>query len=328
MSKCIDTLLTGGEEVEIIIVDDGSKDGTAAIADSYQERYPNIVKAVHKENGGHGSGVNAGLKHATGRYFKVVDSDDWLDEKVLQNAMNVLRENQNNNDPEIDMLICNYVYNKVGEERHKIMQYRRMFPKNRVFTWDECGHIRKGHYILMHSVIFRTKMLRECKLELPEHTFYVDNIYVFNPLPYVKNMYYLDESLYYYYIGREDQSVSQNIMISRLNQQARVNKIMIDYYTDKKNRMIINRNKNCAKYMYNYLEVITAITSVLAAVSGTNENLALRQEVWQYLKKKWPMLYWKLRIGIFGQATMLPGKGGRFVTKELYRFIHHFYQFN
>lgn len=85
MRKCIDSLLVGGEDVEIIIVDDGSKDGTAAIADEYAAAYPDIIKAVHQENGGHGEAVNTGLRNAGGLYYKVVDSDDWLDEESLKN---------------------------------------------------------------------------------------------------------------------------------------------------------------------------------------------------------------------------------------------------
>ena len=82
MEHCIESLLKGGEEVEIIIVDDGStKDNTAEIADRYAKQYPSIIKAVHQENGGHGEAVNTGLKNATGLYFKVVDSDDWVDEE-------------------------------------------------------------------------------------------------------------------------------------------------------------------------------------------------------------------------------------------------------
>ena len=82
MEHCIDTLLTADERAEIIIVDDGSTDRTGEIADNYARNYPEIVRVVHQENGGHGSGVNAGLALATGKYFKVVDSDDWLDERL------------------------------------------------------------------------------------------------------------------------------------------------------------------------------------------------------------------------------------------------------
>ena len=81
MRKCIDSLLPGGEDVEIIIVNDGSSDNTPDIAEEYRERFPGIIKVVNKENGGHGSAVNAGLEQARGLYFKVVDSDDWRSEE-------------------------------------------------------------------------------------------------------------------------------------------------------------------------------------------------------------------------------------------------------
>ena len=93
MEHCISTLLTGGEEVEIIIVDDGSvKDRTAEIADEYARRYPTICRAIHQENGGHGEAVNTGLKNATGIFFKVVDSDDWVNEEAFQSVLETLRQ--------------------------------------------------------------------------------------------------------------------------------------------------------------------------------------------------------------------------------------------
>ena len=96
MRKCIDSLLPGGEDVEIIIVDDGSSDGTAAIADEYEAKYPGICRAIHQENAGHGGAVNTGIANARGMYFKVVDSDDWLDTesyKVVLNRLKQFREN-------------------------------------------------------------------------------------------------------------------------------------------------------------------------------------------------------------------------------------------
>ena len=90
MEKCIRSLLTGGEDVEIIIVDDGSRDGTVAIADRFAAEYPTIIKAVHQENGGHGEAVNAGLRNATGLYFKVVDSDDWVNQEAYEKVLSTL----------------------------------------------------------------------------------------------------------------------------------------------------------------------------------------------------------------------------------------------
>ena len=106
MENCIRSLLPGGEDVEIIIVDDGSKDGTAAIADRYAAEYPTIIKAVHQENGGHGEAVNAGLRNATGLYFKVVDSDDWVNLEAYQKVLRTLKELVHAKEV-VDMMICN-----------------------------------------------------------------------------------------------------------------------------------------------------------------------------------------------------------------------------
>ena len=259
MKKCIDSLLKGGEDVEIIIVNDGSTDETAAIADEYVENYPSVVKAIHKENGGHGSAVNAGVERASGLFFKVVDSDDWVKEEAYIQILETLR-NLAGGEKVLDMLVSNFVYEKIGEKRHKVMRYKHALPQNEIFTWQDVRHFHKGQYILMHSVIFRTKLLRECGLKLPEHTFYVDNLYVFEPLPYVRNMYYLDVNFYRYYIGRADQSVNEEIMIGRIDQQIRVNKLMIDYLTERKNQII--GNKKLYQYMVSYRDIVTTVSSI------------------------------------------------------------------
>ncbi len=326
MRNCIESLLVGGEDVEIIVVDDGStKDRTAEIADEYAAKYPTIVKAVHKPNGGHGSAVNAGIDNATGLYFKVVDSDDWVKKEAYLKVLETLREMAGGAET-LDMLICNYVYEKEGEKRKKVIQYRHSLPVNRMFTWEDCHHFQKGHYILMHSVIFRTKLLKQCGVRLPEHTFYVDNIYVFEPLPYVRNMYYLDVNFYRYYIGRTDQSVNEEIMISRIDQQIKVNKIMIDYLVGKKAELA--KQKRLYQYMKNYLEIITTVSSVLLIRSGTEENLAKKTELWEYLEGKDKKLYQWMRYGLLGSAMNLPGRFGRKISVDGYKIAQKIFKFN
>ena len=183
MEKAINSILVGGEDVEIIVVNDGSKDGTQEIAERYQEKYPTIVKAVAKPNGGHGDAVNCGLEHATGKYFKVVDSDDWVDEEALLKVLDTVKGFVKD-ESEVDMVIANYVYEKVGMTHKKVIRYDNVLPENQIFKWEDIGHFRLDQYILMHSVIYRTEMLKLCQLELPKHTFYVDNIYVYYPLPH------------------------------------------------------------------------------------------------------------------------------------------------
>ena len=109
MRHCIESLLPGGDEVEILIVDDGStKDRTAEIADEYERNYPGICRAIHQENGGHGEAVNAGLRNASGIYFKVVDSDDWVDESAYMEILNTLRRFVYG-EKTLDMLVSNFV---------------------------------------------------------------------------------------------------------------------------------------------------------------------------------------------------------------------------
>ena len=226
----------------------------------------------------------------------------------------------------LDMLISNFVYEKEGEKKHKVMKYHHALPQDKIFGWNEVKHFRKGQYILMHSVIFRTKLLRESGLQLPENTFYVDNIFVFEPLPYVKTMYYLDVNFYRYYIGREGQSVNEQIMIGRIDQQIKVNQIMIDYLVDKKAK--ISGKRKLKKYMINYLEIITVISSVMLIRSGTEENLEKKAQLWNYIRQKDIGLFMKLRYGVLGSSMNLPGRGGRKISVEGYKICRRFFKFN
>ena len=322
MRHCIDTLLDGGEEVEILIVNDGSKDGTAKIADEYQEKYPTICKAIHQENGGHGEAVNTGIANASGMYFKVVDSDDWVDHdaymKVLDTLKDIIR-----GDRVLDMMVCNFVYEKQGAKKKKVMTYRFALPKNELITWDEVRHFHKGQYLLMHSVIYRTKLLQDSGLKLPAHTFYVDNIFVFEPLVHVKTIYYLNVNFYRYFIGREDQSVNEKVMISRVDQQIRVNKIMIDYFAGRN-----IQNRKLRKYMQSYLDIMMCVSSIMLIRANTEEALEKKKELWNYLKDKDFWLYFKLRNGILGRSMNLPGKPGRKISVGSYKLVHWFVGFN
>ena len=321
MEHCIDSILPGGDDVEILIIDDGSKDRTAEIADAYEAKYPGIVRAIHQENGGHGEAVNAGIRNATGLFFKVVDSDDWVNEEAYKQILKKLKEFAGG-PTTLDMMLANYVYEKEGAYHKKVMR-QAGFPQDRVFTWSDIRHFHKGHYILMHSVIYRTELLRACGLELPKHTFYVDNIYVYKPLPHVRTMYYMDVDFYRYFIGREDQSVNEKVMISRIDQQIRVNKIMID-------DMDLHKvtNLKCRKYMINYLEIITVVSTIMLIRSGTEENLEKKRELWKYIKDKDIALFHKLRHGIMGQTMNLPGKGGRKISVAAYRLSQKVVGFN
>lgn len=322
MRKCVESLLPGGDEVEILIVNDGSKDNTAAIADELAAAHPTCVRAIHQENGGHGSAVMAGITNATGQYFKVVDSDDWVGAQAYQKVLEALRgfaqlEN------EVDLLISNFIYDKVGVTRKKVMRYGNALPENQPLHWDQVGRFRKGQYILMHSVIYRTQLLRDCGLSLPRHTFYVDSLYVYVPMPNVRTLYYLNVDLYHYFIGREDQSVNERVMITRIDQQIRVNKLMFETVD-----LSAVENRALRHYLFNYLEIVTMVSSVLLIRSGTPENLAKKEALWAWIRENYPRIYSRLRRGMFGIVIDLPGKAGRSITVGVYKLTRKLVGFN
>ena len=322
MRNCIEALLPGGEEVEILIIDDGStKDRTAEIADEYQEKYPSIVRAIHQENKGHGGAVNTGIDNAKGLYFKVVDSDDKLELKaylkVLANLEYLVRSGQS-----VDMFLANYVYDKVDSKK-RVMRYPKFMPEEKVFTWKDMKHIDQTHYVLMHSIIYRTQVLRECGLRLPEHTFYVDNLYAFIPIPYVKKLYYLNVDLYWYFIGRADQSVNESVMISRIDQQFKVNEMMIDYIGECKG--LASRQWD---FMMHALSIIMAVSTSMALRSGSKESLERKNELWKRLQRVSAPAYLHSRFGLTGLALNLPTKAGRKISILGYKLAQKLYGFN
>ena len=322
MDACIESLLAVGDDVEVIIVNDGSSDGTAAKADSWQERYPDIVCAVHQENGGHGAAVNAGLEHAHGRYFKVVDSDDWLDAEAMAEVMGYLREQMEYADP-TDLVIANYVYEKVHENARTVIRYKNVFPVAQEFTWDDVGTFNPSQYLLMHSVIYRTDLLRDAGLELPRHCFYVDNIFVYQPLPCVQTLYYLDVDMYRYFIGREDQSVNESVMLSRLDQQLRVTRIMIDTVD-----VEAIENKRLRHYMENYLSMMMTICSIFLRMRNQPGDKEALDGIWEYLRDADPALYRRVRLKVLNLGANLPTELGRRIGIGGYHVAQRIFKFN
>lgn len=324
MDHCIETLLAGGDDVEIILVDDGSKDGTGAIADGYAAKYPEIIRVIHQENGGHGEGVNQGLRNAKGLYYKVVDSDDWANVDALKKVVEKLREFSAMERP-VDMLVCNYVYEHVEDNTQKVMRYTNVFPQDKIFTWDDIGRFRPSQYLLMHSVFYRTQLLRDCNLELPKHTFYVDNIFVYQPLPFVESIYYMDLDFYRYFIGRADQSVNENVMVKRVDQQLRVTRIMIGSHNLRK---IQTQHRKLCRYMFNCLSMMMSISSIFLLIDGSPEALGKKTELWEHMRTVDAGLHHRMKYRSVSVVTNFPGYQGRKLSVSLYRVARKIYKFN
>jgi glycosyltransferase involved in cell wall biosynthesis len=323
LARCLDSLVAARDErTEVLIVDDGSSDRTGAIADLYQSTDPDVFRALHQENRGHGGAINTGLDHASGLYLKVVDSDDWVDADALRTLVQALAGLAHADHP-VDLVVTNFVYEKSGAWHKKRMRYRSALPQNRVLTWVDIGPFRLGKYLMAHSLCYRTQVLRDCGFQLPDHTFYVDNLIVLAPLSRVHRIFYLDVDLYHYFIGRADQSVHESVMIRRLDQQMKVNRMLVDYW-----RINSAANENRREYTYHHLEIVTAVSSFLAIRSGTDANLAKKKELWDYLRQVDQTLFHRLRRGFPGVLVNLPGRVGRLVPQLVYSIAQMFFGFN
>jgi hypothetical protein len=211
------------------------------------------------------------------------------------------------------------------QKKKKVMHFRHAFPVDEVFRWSDAHRMKQTQYILMHNIFYRRQVLLDSGLELPAHTFYVDNIFAFQPYPYVKKMYYMDVNFYHYYIGREDQSVNEKVMIGRIDQQIKVNKIMIDIMAEQDFK---GKDKNLKKLMYVYLDKIMGVSSALLLVEGSKESLEKKKEVWMYLKKKSLPMYLHLRTTPMGLALNLPGGLGRKTSVRGYKIARKIVGFN
>ena len=211
---------------------------------------------------------------------------------------------------------------RVKRINNKYSELKKLFPENNVFTWEETQKAKLGQYILMHSTMYKTEILRKSKMELPKHTFYVDNIYVFEPLLYVNTMYYVNVDLYRYFIGREDQSVNEQIMAGRIEQQLKITKIMIDFYNENEDE--ITKNKHLKNYMIKYLVIMCMICNVFTYINKTNESKQNLKKFWNNMKKQNKKLYKKIKYNSVCIITFFP----KTIVIAIYRIARKIFKFN
>lgn len=213
------------EEIELIITDDGSKDNTPDIIEEYTKVYPNIVRLVRKKNEGPGSTVNSGILNATGKYFRMVDGDDWVNTENLEAYITYLKQS------DADMIITNYdIYDNSIEKVIETAHWKELPPNQTSDFKDLYTKIPKQ----MHAITFKTEILKQNNICL-DNCFYTDVEYLLFPIPYVHTVSYLDLSIYVYRIAQANQSVSPESMKKNIFQHDMVFKHLLKFYNEKKN---------------------------------------------------------------------------------------------
>ena len=320
MRHCIESLLPGGERVEILIIDDGSKDDTGRIADEYAEKYPTIVRVIHQENGGHGEGINQGLRHAAGTYFKVVDSDDWLSDDFPA-FLDLLEQCEARGG--VDLAVTNYYYVHSDGIGDRSINYSSVLPEGRVFTWADTRPFRIHQMLTIHSCTFRTEKMRKWGCELPKHTFYEDNLMVYLTLPHTRRMVYMNADLYRYAIGRPDQSVQRTVMMKRYHHQ-----ILVTERCFTSCHLDDIQEPRLKRYMRHELFVMFGIAILFTRLNRTVETDAALERMWETcmaFDPKWGG-YFRNRSPL--RFICLPGRFGQNVSGLVYKLANKVVRFN
>lgn len=229
LRRCLDSLIVSEEQMkqlEVLVVNDGSKDNSSAIAHEYQDKYPGTFRVIDKENGNYGSCVNRGLKEAQGKYFKILDADDWYNKSGLIKMLSVISS------LDVDMIITRL--RTYYEQANKYSDSTSLEEfSSHVYSKDEeaFNKIDFYKYIGMHKVAYRTSLLRSMQLKHLEGISYTDNEYAYYPFEHVGNVVFIDECVYVYWIGREGQTISPDVMAKKSWQLYKIIDRMLDSYT-------------------------------------------------------------------------------------------------
>lgn len=239
IERCLDSFLNlrALRDMEILIIDDGSTDRTAELAEKYCQKYPDQFRLFSKENGGHGSAINYGIPIASGKYLKVVDGDDWLEREALPEFIATLKAIDS------DVVANDFVRVLDASGRKK----RQRVATNSYHYRREWGFAEAVNepIIPIHAMTVKTAIFRDNDLRLDEDCFYEDQEFVLFPIPYSATVYYDPLALYHYRVGRKGQSIELHFLQKNRQQHLRIIEALFDYNS---------RYGNIPQYKKQYLE--------------------------------------------------------------------------
>lgn len=275
LEKCLNSFIISDilDCIEVIIVNDGSKDNTELLAQKYTSEYPETFKLISKVNGGHGSTINTGIKYSTAKYFKAVDADDWVDKDGFVKLINYLSNN------EVDLVLNNYNIVDVNGliTDHKSCVRTENFKYETILDFDKYS---LDFNLAMHGFTYRTSILKEMNIDITEKCFYVDTEYTIYPLQFIKTVVALDFPVYMYLLGSEEQSMNIYNLQKRREQHKKILLILSDYYevfhnkfSENLNRLILIRIVNMALVQYYIFFTLGSNKSVEKEISTYDMQL-------------------------------------------------------
>ena len=224
LDKCLTSLILPEEQMlmlEVLVINDGSKDQSSEIAHRYEAKYPQTFKVIDKENGNYGSCINRGLKEATGKYIKILDADDCFETNAFAQFVSFLRDN------DADMILTDMSYVREGKTEEMII-YNAIEPK-KVISLDSENNLHLPK-LMMHYVCYRTALLHEIGYQQTEGISYTDQEWIFYPFFQVRTMCYLPVNLYLYTVGREGQTMNPQAMLRCVNHNKIITTRAFKYY--------------------------------------------------------------------------------------------------
>lgn len=246
LRHCLNSLIVPNmDKVEVLVINDGSKDSSSAIGHEYQDKYPQTFRVIDKENGNYGSCVNRGIKEATGKYVKVLDADDSFYTKGFDEYINQLQK------VDADLVLTNFDIvneNDVVTYKGYYSEYYPEIPIETNFDFETfINRPNVAFYGRMHGFTYRIDILRSMGYKQTEGVSYTDQEWVFKPVKNVKTCYYIPILLYKYLIGREGQTM--NAYGKSIGQLISVVFSLIDFYETH-----IRGNVKCDKYFLSQID--------------------------------------------------------------------------
>ena len=289
---CLDSLLIGlDDKLDIIVVNDGSKDNTSSIAKEYADKY-SFIRVVDKENGGHGSGINKGLELAKGLYFKVLDSDDKLDKDGLVHLLDLIQKHVDEG-KSADIYVTPYY--SVSEEGEKlyITSLNSLFKKKEeVISYKEFKKIPFNKYFMLHMFFVKTSILKDNNMKLLEKTFYEDNEMVLFAAIHANTLCFSKEPVYLYTVGREGQSISIDSMDKNYDSQVRVMYRTLEMLPYEKYKAM---DKYHARVAFHCMYINTVLFYMYTHIRMNSDKKEAYDKAMKYFKETNPKLYRKLR---------------------------------